>query len=168
MSGAGGSRARPAGTLCLQRTLTRVRLASAKFKWSWRESNPRPHKETIRFLHAYPRLNFRVPARPGPPTDTLSPKFHRHIGACADYFRLFLRRLIFGFGTRSSERRLVLLPCKRIKLIIYCASIKQREHTYCCQLNFRPNGLWRLQSSLRVLTYHLILPSNPVNPNVFN
>ena len=27
-------------------------------KWSWRESNPRPNKETIRFLHAYLRLRF--------------------------------------------------------------------------------------------------------------
>ncbi len=42
--------------------------------WRWRESNPRPHKETIRFLHAYSRLDFRVTARPGPPTGTLSPE----------------------------------------------------------------------------------------------
>lgn len=26
--------------------------------WSWRESNPRPNEEAIRFLHAYLRLNF--------------------------------------------------------------------------------------------------------------
>ena len=26
--------------------------------WSWRESNPRPNKETISFLHAYSRLWF--------------------------------------------------------------------------------------------------------------
>jgi len=26
--------------------------------WSWRDSNPRPHKETIRFLHAYSSLRF--------------------------------------------------------------------------------------------------------------
>ena len=26
--------------------------------WSWRESNPRPNEETIRFLHAYSRLWF--------------------------------------------------------------------------------------------------------------
>ena len=43
-------------------------------KWSWRESNPRPHKETIRFLHAYLGLHFRAAARPKPPTTTLSPK----------------------------------------------------------------------------------------------
>lgn len=28
--------------------------------WSWRESNPRPNEEAIRFLHTYLRLNFRV------------------------------------------------------------------------------------------------------------
>jgi len=42
--------------------------------WTWRESNPRPNKETIRFLHAYPSLRFRATARPGPPTAALSPK----------------------------------------------------------------------------------------------
>ena len=28
------------------------------FLWSWRESNPRPNRETIRFLHAYSGLRF--------------------------------------------------------------------------------------------------------------
>ncbi len=28
------------------------------FLWSWRESNPRPNKETICFLHAYSSLWF--------------------------------------------------------------------------------------------------------------
>ena len=28
------------------------------FGWSWRESNPRPNRETIRFLHAYSGLRF--------------------------------------------------------------------------------------------------------------
>ena len=93
-------------------------------------------------------------------------KFHPTAEAQPDYFRFNLRRLISGFGTTSSERRLVLSPCDGIKLIIYCASIKQREHTHCCQLNFRPTCLWRTQSSLRMLTYHFSLPSNPVTPMV--
>ena len=42
--------------------------------WSWRESNPRPNEETIRFLHAYLRLHFRVMTRPKPPTITLASK----------------------------------------------------------------------------------------------
>ena len=93
-------------------------------------------------------------------------KIHPVIEAWKDYFRFNLRRWIFGFGTTSSERRLVLSPCDGIKLKIYCASIKQREHTHSCQLIFRPTWLWRTQSSLRMLTYHLGLPSNPVNPMV--
>ena len=45
------------------------------FLWSWRDSNPRPNEELICFLHAYLRLDFRVAARPKPPTTTLFPKF---------------------------------------------------------------------------------------------
>ena len=37
-------------------------------------------------------------------------KLHPIIEAWQDYFRFNLRRWIFGFGTTSSERRLVLLP----------------------------------------------------------
>ena len=134
--------------------------------WRWRESNPRPHKETIRFLHAYLSLCFRGAARPEPPTTPLSPKFSSAHRGIDRLFPIYLRRLILGFGTTSLERRLVLLPCKRIKLVIYCTSIKQREHTRCCQLIFRPTWLWSPQSSLRMLTYHFILPSNPVKPMI--
>ena len=73
------------------------------------------------------------------PSHQLQPyllKLHPCIGACMNYFRFNLRRLIFGFGTTSSERRLVPLPCKGIKPVIYYTSIRQREHTHCCQLNF--------------------------------
>ena len=93
-------------------------------------------------------------------------KFHPASEARPDYSRFYLRRLISGFGTTSSERRLVLSPCDGIKLVIYCASIKQREHTHCCQLIFRPTWLWRTQPSLRMLTYHFGLPSNPVTPMI--
>ena len=43
-------------------------------KWSWRDSNPRPNGETIRFLHAYLGLHFRATARPKPPTIALFSK----------------------------------------------------------------------------------------------
>ena len=37
------------------------------------------------------------------------------------------------------ERCLVSAPCAEIRLI-YCTSIRQREHSYCCQLNcYRPS-----------------------------
>ena len=64
-----------------QRTLTRVRVLCTVTKWKWRESNPRPHEETIRFLHAYLGLHFRAAARPKPPTATLSSEFHQIIEA---------------------------------------------------------------------------------------
>jgi len=95
---------------------------------------------------------------------TLSPKTSPAHRGLRWLFPILLRRLTLGFGTTPLERRLVRLPCKRIKLVIYCTSIKQREHTRCCQLLFRPNGLWSLQPSLRMLTHHFVSPSNPVNP----
>ena len=61
-------------------------------------------------------------------------KFHHPCGAKNDYFRFACAALPIRFGTTSMERRLVLLPCKRIKPVIYCTSIRQREHTHCCQL----------------------------------
>ena len=64
----------PKGRFAMQRTLTRVRPREGVTKWSWRESNPRPNRETIRFLHAYLGLHFRAAARPKPPTATLSSK----------------------------------------------------------------------------------------------
>ena len=116
------------------------------------------------FYMLIPALGFRAVARPGPPTATLSPKFHHAIGAWHNYSRFTMRRLILRFGTTPLERRLVPSPGDRIKPVIYCTSIRQREHTCCCQLIFWPNWLWSLQSSLRMLTYHLNLLSNPVNP----
>ena len=35
-----------------------VSPTSENIEWSWRESNPRPNRETIRFLHAYSGLQF--------------------------------------------------------------------------------------------------------------
>ena len=109
-------------------------LSAAFPGWSWRESNPRPHEETIRFLHAYSRLHFRAPARPGPPTDALSPKISCVERGIAALFPICLRRWVLRFGTTPLERRLVLSPGDGIKPVIYCTSIRQREHTHCCQL----------------------------------
>ena len=129
-----------------ERTLTRVRVPAAKRKWSWRESNPRPHEETMCFLHAYLSLRFRDAARPEPPTAPLSPKTSSRQRSQPQLFPIFLRRLFLRFGTTSLGRRLVPLPCSGIKLVIYCTSIKQREHTRCCQLIFRQKRLRSLPS----------------------
>jgi len=58
--------------------------------WSWRESNPRPNKEMISFLHVYLRFDFRVQARPKPPTCALSFLFHCASKAKHNYLR-FIR-----------------------------------------------------------------------------
>ena len=108
--------------------------AGGRRRWSWWESNPRPNKEIIRFLHAYSRLHFRATARPGPPTGALSSKISSLRRGPQRLFPIFLRRRFLRFGTTSLGRRLVPSPSEGIKLVIYCASIKQREHTVCCQL----------------------------------
>ena len=93
-------------------------------------------------------------------------KFHLTVGAPDRLFPIFLHRLILRFGTRSLERCLVLSPCKRIKPVIYCTSIRQRERSCFRQLIVRPTRFRSPQPSLRMLTYHLILLSNPVNPKI--
>jgi len=75
----------------------------ALFSWSWRESNPRPNKETISFLHTYLRLNFRVQARAEPPTCTLSSKFSFCTRGCT---RTILDLAALPIQTASRRRRL--------------------------------------------------------------
>ena len=72
--------------------LAQIQNTFVNEKWSWRESNPRPHEETIRFLHAYSRLGFRAVARPGPPTATLSPKISPTHRSLRRLFPILLRR----------------------------------------------------------------------------
>ena len=91
-------------------------------------------------------------------------KLHLHIGTYADYSRFTCTACSRRFGTTSLERCLVLSPGDGIKPVIYCTSIRQRERTCFRQLNCRPDGLWSLQPSLRMLTYHFYPLSNPVNP----
>ena len=43
--------------------------------WSWRDSNPRPNKQQINFLHAYFVIIFRHKAENKHPTLCLSSKF---------------------------------------------------------------------------------------------
>lgn len=90
------------------------------------------------FYTLIPDFCFRAAARPGPPTTALVPELHPYTGTCADYSRFACTACSRRFGKTSLERCPVPSPCDGIKLIIYCTSIKQREHTYCCQLNFCP------------------------------
>ena len=91
---------------------------------------------------------------------------HQCIEAYTDYFRLNLHRLLSGFGTTSSERCLVQLSNSWIKPVTYCTSVRQRERNCFRQLIFRSLRFRSQSTMLRVLTYHLVLPSNPNKPIV--
>ena len=102
-------------------------------RWKWRDSNPRPNKEPICFLHAYLGLRFRAIARPKPPTIALSAKSHSCIAAYKNqpwYFRTAWSYQPLGIGL---ERCLGSAPCAETRRIYY-TSITQRELQYCCQL----------------------------------
>lgn len=116
------------------------------------------------FYTLIPAFGFRVAARPGPPTATLSSKFHPPTEALTDYSRFVCTAYSKRFGTTAFERCLVPSPGDGIKPIIYCASIRQRERNCFRQLNCWSLRLWSQPSTLRVLTYHFIPLSNPVNP----
>ena len=152
ISGAGGNR---------HRTLFAFTKRS-----DWK--NPRPNRETIRFLHAYSGLHFRAAARPGPPTDALFPKVSSPHRDLRGLFPIFPAPLDQPDSEQHPvERCLVPSPGDGIKPVIYYASIRQRERNCFRQLNCRPNGLWSIQPSLRMLTYHLDPLSNPVSPSEF-
>ena len=149
------------------RSLFRSSGAGGSLSWSWRESNPRPNRETIRFLHAYSSLHFRDAARPGPPTATLSSKFSSPSRGIQETISDFPAPLYLPDSEQHPEERcLVPSPSEGIKPVNYCTSFRQRERTLFRQLIFRPNGLWSIQPSLRMLTYHLSPLSNPVNPKI--
>ena len=42
----------------LKRVSYRINYTTPSYLWSWWDSNPRPNRETIRFLHAYSSLRF--------------------------------------------------------------------------------------------------------------
>ena len=143
-------------------------MGSRICQWRWRELNPRPNRETIRFLHAYSRLHFRDAARPGPPTASLSSKFSLPSRGPQATISDFPAPLYLPDSEQHPEERcLVLSPGEGIKPVNYCTSFRQRERNVFRQLIFRPNGLWSLQPSLRMLTYHLSPLSNPVNPKIW-
>ena len=89
---------------------------------------------------------------------------HRAAGARRDYFRFTCAALSSDSEPHPWGDVSFLRLAEELSHVVYCASTRLREHTRCCQLIFRPQRLWSLQSPLRVLTYHLISPSNPVNP----
>ena len=92
-------------------------------------------------------------------------KFRSPCEATANYFRFLCTAISAGFGTTASERCLVPSPGDGLKPKTYCASVRQRERNCFRQLNCWSLGLWSQPPTLRVLTYHFIPLSNPVNPD---
>ena len=110
--------------------------AISQKRWSWRESNPRPNRETIRFLHAYSGLQFSCRRKTRTTQRRPYPlKFHHARGAGRDYSRFNRTAGSECFGTTASGRCLVLSPCDGIEPVIYCASIRQRERICFRQIN---------------------------------
>ena len=104
--------------------------------WSWWDSNPRPNRETIRFLHAYSGLRFSWRNKTQTTNCALILKNFtraaRHTLAISDLPAPLcpqIRNNILGAMSRSAK------PCGGIKLIYY-TSIKQRERSCFRQLNF--------------------------------
>ena len=62
-------------------------------------------------------------------------KFHAGHEALPALFPILLCRFAKRFGTRAFERHPVSTTLAEIKLI-YCTSIKQREHSFRCQIIF--------------------------------
>ena len=87
------------------------------------------------FYTLIPALIFELRQDPGHQPQPYPLKFRRQSGAIADYSRYCCAAEPESLGKRASERRLVLSPGGRIKPVIYCTSIRQREHSCCCQIN---------------------------------
>ena len=105
--------------------------------WRWRESNPRPNKEPPWFLHAYSAVGFRdAQGSERPKRDLIS--WVSPWRRSAD--RTIPKLISTSFSGRNQEsppaRCLVRSPCGRIKPVIYCASIRQRERSCFRQLLF--------------------------------
>ena len=108
------------------------------------------------FYTLIPAFGFRVLARPGPPTNTLSSKsFIFGPRPPEDYFRRNCTATPRSFGKRALERCLVPSPGDGIKPVIYYASIRQRERNCFRQLICRSLSFRSKPTRLRVLTYHL-------------
>ena len=104
------------------------------FLWSWRELNPRPNEEIIRFLHAYPCLQFSSDGKTKATNQSaylLISHLRREAGT--NQFRFISTSGSNSLRTTAFGRCLVLAPCAKIKLIYYY-SIKQQEQNCYCQL----------------------------------
>ena len=133
--------------------------------WSWRESTPRPNRETIRFLHAYLGLHCRTVTRPKPPITALSSKTSSPSRGSQETISDLPAPLYLPDSEQHPEERcLVLSPCKRIKPVIYCTSIRQRERTLFRQLIYFVSPIncsTDVIMESTAVTPHAYVPSQP-------
>ena len=111
--------------------------------WSWRDSNPRPNKQHIRFLHAYSVLGFRRKADNRQPTLRLTSKiFVRWPKFPKPYFRIAIPRNQTS-RNRTSAGYLASLLYFEKTLNPTIIQIKLQEQTLGRQLKLCSKGLKR-------------------------
>ncbi len=111
--------------------------------WSRRDSNPRPNKQHIRFLHAYSAIDFRRKADSRPPTLRLTSKvFEIRPKFPHPYFRIAIPRNQTS-RNRTSAGYLVSLLYFGKSAYLTMIQIKQQEQTLGRQLKCCDKGLKR-------------------------
>ena len=112
-------------------------------KWSWRDSNPRPNKQYIRFLHAYFAIGFRLEAESRHPTSSLSSEvFEFQPKYLKPYFCITISQNQTP-QNRAFVRHLASLLSSGKRLKSYFIRIKLQERTLRCQLKVCSKGLKR-------------------------
>ena len=132
-------------------------------KWSWRESNPRPNKWQMCFLHAYFMIDFRAGSGHEPPRQALASKTSsaaRGLPPTIPFSRAPPNHIPTGM---VCGRCLVPATVAGIKPVTYCTSVRQQERSYFRQLSFciGCQGCWCV--SLHAYKSPSLL-SKPVSP----
>ncbi len=111
--------------------------------WSWRDSNPRPNKQYIRFLHAYFTIGFRLEAESKHPTSSLSSEvFESRPKLPKPYFCITISQNQTP-QNRAFVRHLASLLSSGKRLKSYFIRIKLQERTLRCQLKLCSKGFKR-------------------------
>ena len=109
--------------------------------WSWRDSNPRPNRDAICFLHAYLHFNCQERARLKTPNSILIFfSFGREPKPLPSYLRFTCTTLSARFEATASGWCLVPTPWSELSELTYYTSVTQQERNCYCQLWF-----WRFR-----------------------
>ena len=120
-----------------------MRCYEISFSWSWRDSNPRPNKQHIRFLHAYSAFGFRPETENRHPISDLASKFFvLRPKLPKPYFRIAIPRTQTS-RNRTSAGYLASLLCFGKTLNPTIIQIKLQEQTLGRQLKLCSKGLKR-------------------------